>query len=69
MMFDSLMEISNWELLIPLIILDLILKIIALVDFLRYRKIREIPFVWLFVILLINIFGPVIYFIIGRRDT
>lgn len=67
-MFESLTEITNWELLIPFIVLDIIIKVIALTDFLRHREIRQTNWIWLFIILFISLLGPIIYFVFGRRD-
>ena len=55
--------------LIPLIILELGLLIFALVDLLRREKVRgDNKIVWALVIIIINIIGPVIYFIFGRAE-
>lgn len=55
-------------LLIPLLILQLILLIAALVDLSRRERTRGPKWVWILVILLVNIIGPLLYFVAGRQD-
>lgn len=59
----------NWQLLIPFIIIQLILMTIALFDLFKKQPDKESKWVWVFIIVVINIFGPVMYFIIGRRNS
>jgi len=54
--------------LIPIIILQLILVVAALVDLLRRERTRGPKWVWLLVIVFINIIGPIIYFMLGREE-
>jgi len=56
-------------LLIPLVILQLILLITALVHIVRHPNVRTLnrP-IWIFIIILANIIGPVLYFIFGRGE-
>jgi hypothetical protein len=42
--------------------------ITALVDLIRRERTRGPKWVWLLVILLVNYIGPILYFVIGRRD-
>lgn len=59
----------NWTLLIPIIILQLTIQIIALVDLYKQKHIeRNKKIIWIIVILLFNILGPIAYFIIERRE-
>lgn len=61
---------ENILLLAPLIILQLILFIAGLVDLVRRdsQQVRwGIRWPWV-IILLINIIGPLIYFVFGRKD-
>lgn len=55
--------------LIPLFFLQLILLITALVHIIRHPKVRTLnrP-IWIFIIILVNIIGPVLYFIFGRGE-
>lgn len=55
-------------LIIPLIILYLALLLTAIIDLARNWQTRKNPIIWLLVIIFINIFGPVIYLIFGRKE-
>lgn len=55
-------------LIIPVIILYLALLLTAIIDLARNWQIRKNPIIWLLVIIFINIFGPVIYLIFGRKE-
>ncbi len=60
---------ANLALLLPLILLQLVLIIAALVDLSRREKVRwGNKWIWVLVILFINTIGPIIYFLIGRED-
>ncbi|MBF2346806.1 PLDc_N domain-containing protein [Listeria seeligeri] len=62
------MDKTQIALLIPLIILYLALLLTAIIDLARNWEVRKNPLIWLFVIIFINIFGPVAYFIFGRKE-
>lgn len=55
-------------LIIPVIILYLALFLTAIIDLARNWQTRKNPIIWLLVIIFINIFGPVIYLIFGRKE-
>ena len=56
-------------LLIPIIILQFGLLIAALVDLLKPTRVTRGPkWVWALVILFVNLFGPIVYFLAGRKD-
>ncbi|MDN4606280.1 PLD nuclease N-terminal domain-containing protein [Sporosarcina highlanderae] len=62
-------EFANipWNLILPILVLQLILMAVALTDLIR-RKQTNGPFImWIFIILLGNLIGSIIYFIFGRR--
>ncbi len=55
--------------LIPVILLELILLIIAAVDLIRREKTRYLPkWAWALIVIFIQILGPIVYFVIGRED-
>ncbi|RDX00878.1 PLDc N-terminal domain-containing protein [Listeria kieliensis] len=64
------MEIFGIDLmlLLPIFILYLILLVTALVDLIRHWQVRKAPIVWLVVILAVSSFGPIVYFIFGRKE-
>lgn len=67
-MWESLSDI-NWALIAPLIGLDILLKIVAVIAWVRQRNEGDVSWIWLPVILFVNLVGPIIYFVFGRRDT
>jgi hypothetical protein len=55
--------------LIPLIIIELTLMIVALVSIVRHNSFKVgNRVIWILVVVLINIIGPILYFILGRKD-
>ena len=69
-MFENeLQELTRYiPLLIPLLIIQLGLMVIALWDLIRREETRGPKWVWLLVILFINFIGPIIYLVAGRED-
>jgi hypothetical protein len=63
---DELSELI--PLLIPLFLLQIALLAIALVDLIRRERTNGPKWAWALVIILINIFGPIIYLLFGRED-
>lgn len=57
-----------WNLILPLIILQFILMVVALVDVVRHQRTNGPFIMWIFIIVLGNLIGPIIYFIFGRRN-
>jgi hypothetical protein len=56
-------------LLIPIILIELALMIAAIVDLIKHPKTRFMPrWVWVLVVLFFQLFGPIIYFMIGREQ-
>ncbi|HBG0705905.1 PLD nuclease N-terminal domain-containing protein [Clostridioides difficile] len=64
---ENLMEYL--PLLVPVIILDLILIITALVHVLRHPNYKiGNKVIWIIVVLFISLIGPILYFTIGRGE-
>ncbi len=60
-----------WQMLLllaPLIILELVLMVVALVDLLKRERVRGNKIVWAVVILIFNLIGPIAYLIWGREE-
>ena len=56
-------------LLIPIVLLELGLLVWALLDVIRRERVRGgNKVIWILVIVLINIIGPIVYFIFGREE-
>ena len=55
--------------LIPVLIVELALMVVALVDLLKreYYK-SEVKIVWAIVIVIFGIIGPIVYLIFGRKE-
>lgn len=64
-------ELNNmpipWELIAPLIILQLVLMVFALVNCLREEETNGPKWMWILIIIAGNTIGPILYFIIGRK--
>jgi len=54
--------------IIPLVLLQLILVIVALVDLARREKTRGPKWLWAVIIIVGELIGPILYFIIGREE-
>ncbi|WP_213594063.1 PLD nuclease N-terminal domain-containing protein [Paenibacillus sp. FSL W8-0186] len=59
----------NWGLLAPVIALQLILMITALVSLLKAQTVRGTKWIWALVIIFGNMIGSIVYFILGRKET
>ncbi|MFE6166901.1 PLD nuclease N-terminal domain-containing protein [Viridibacillus arvi] len=55
--------------ILPFMAVGFILILIALLDLYRNRKTRENVFIWTLIILFCNTIGPILYFVIGRKDS
>jgi hypothetical protein len=57
--------------LIPLLVLQLVLLVVALYDLTRpERRVKgDSKVVWALIIIFVNLIGPLIYFLFGREDV
>ena len=55
-------------LLIPLILIQVTLMIIALLDLSRRERLRGPRWAWVLVVIFVNVLGPILYFVLGRED-
>lgn len=60
----------QWKLIAPIILLQLILVVIALVSLARAETetIRGSKLLWVIIILFGSIIGSIVYFVAGRKD-
>ena len=65
---QELLTDINWGIIAPLLVIQGILIIIALIDWFRTEKTNGPKWLWLLIILFITMLGPVLYFVIGRRQ-
>ncbi len=54
--------------LIPIILLELGLAIFALLDLFRREHVNGPKWMWVLIVLFIQLIGPILYFTMGRRD-
>lgn len=55
-------------LLIPIILIQLGLMIYALVDIIKREKTKGPKPMWIIIVVLVNIIGPILYLSIGREE-
>lgn len=60
------MPTINWGLIAPLLVIQFVLLVIALVDLKKQERANGPKWVWVLVILFGNLLGPIIYFVFGR---
>ena len=53
--------------LIPIILLQVALMVVALVDLVRRERTRGPKWAWALVIVFFNLIGPVVYLLVGRE--
>ena len=54
--------------LVPLVILDLGLRLFAFLDLLKRERVKGTKWVWALIVLLVGSIGPILYFVLGRED-
>ncbi len=56
--------------LVPLFVIQLVLMVIALVDLAKRQRVTgDSKVVWILVIVLVNIIGPILYLTAGRKES
>ena len=60
---------SILPIILPVIAIGMILVLIALIDLYRHRKTRKNVLLWTLIIIFANTIGPILYFVIGRKDS
>jgi hypothetical protein len=67
---DVLAEIRPFiPFLIPVLLIQFGLMAAALWDLLKREQTRGPKWVWLLIILFVNLIGPIVYFLAGREDV
>ena len=66
MNLDKLMQFIPY--LIPVPIIQLVLIVIALIDLVKREHTRGPKWLWAIIIILVNFIGPIVYFVVGRKD-
>lgn len=61
-------EAIPWGLIAPLLAIQLLLAVIAIVDLIKIDRTNGPKWLWALIIIFINMVGPIIYFIVGRKN-
>ena len=56
-------------LLVPVLLIDLGLKIAAVLDIVKQPKLRGPKWLWIVIAVGFNLIGPIIYFTLAREDV
>lgn len=67
--FKDLDIMAFLPIIFPVILVGTLLVLIAFIDLYRHRKTRKNALLWTLIILFINTLGPILYFVIGRKDS
>ncbi len=54
--------------LIPVLVVEIILLIFAILDLAKQQATRGPKWMWVLIILFIQIIGPIAYFVLGRKE-
>jgi len=60
--------IVPFEVILPILMIQIILLVIALIDLIRSEETHGPKWLWAVVIILLNIVGPVLYLVYGRKN-
>ena len=66
MNIEQLQEVL--PLLVPILIIQIALVVYALLDLIRRPRTRGPKWLWVIVILFINLIGPIVYLVVGRDE-
>ncbi|MGN4127040.1 PLDc N-terminal domain-containing protein [Lysinibacillus sphaericus] len=67
-MLEELAKVP-WAVIAPLIVVQFILVVVALIDLRKIHTTNGPKILWVFIILFINLLGPIAYFIVGRKQS
>lgn len=69
-MGDSLNQIKDFlPFLVPVMLLQVVLLVIALVDIVRRQAVTGgSKLLWILIVCLVNVIGPVVYLAVGRKE-
>lgn len=60
---------SFLPIILPVILVGFILAMVALIDLYNNKKSRNNVLIWTLIIIFGNTIGPILYFVIGRKDS
>ncbi|AOZ93496.1 PLDc N-terminal domain-containing protein [Paenibacillus crassostreae] len=58
----------NWTLILPILVLQLVLAVIGLISLSKAQMVRGPKWMWVLIIVIGNMLGSILYFIVGRKD-
>ncbi|KGR89011.1 PLD nuclease N-terminal domain-containing protein [Lysinibacillus sp. FSL K6-0057] len=67
-MMEELAKVP-WAVIAPLIIVQIILMIVALIDLRKIHATNGPKILWVFIIIFANLLGSIAYFIVGRKQS
>ncbi len=67
---DTILDtlVKYLPLLIPLLLIQFGLMLFAILDLIKRPRTRGPKWVWAIVIILVNLIGPILYFVLGREE-
>ncbi|MFD2445678.1 PLD nuclease N-terminal domain-containing protein [Bacillus sp. CGMCC 1.16607] len=65
----EIIENIPWAIFAPIFAIQFILLLVSIIDLVRIEKTNGPKWMWVLIILFINILGPILYFVIGRRNN
>ncbi len=65
---EELLQV-NWSLIAPVLILQFILMLTALISCIKQEETNGPKWLWILLILFVSLFGPILYFVIGRKNN
>ncbi len=64
-----MVELRRWlPLLLPVVLLEWGLMLAALIDLVQRPRTKGPKWAWVLVIVIVNIVGPIVYFLFGREE-
>lgn len=64
---EAFNDLNLFQLLAPLIIIQVILVVVALIDLIKRENILGPKWMWTLIIIFVTTLGPIIYFVVGRK--
>lgn len=56
-------------LLAPILIIQIVLIVVALLDLSKRAKTKGPRWLWVVIIIFLNMLGPILYFLVGREES
>lgn len=65
---NELLNDIPWGAIAPILVIQLILMLTALISCIREERTNGPKWLWIILILFLSLIGPVLYFVVGRRN-